>query len=373
VADVDVAVIGAGPGGLAVAAELGRRAVPAVVLDKAEQVGASWRGYYERLHMHTVRWMSHLPGYKIPRSYGTWVSREDVVRYLERYAEHHRLNIRLGVEVSRLDRDGGRWLLAGAGLTSHVVVVATGYSHTPDMPHWPGRDGFTGDLLHASEYRNAEPFAGHDILVAGSGNTGTEIGLDLAEGGAARVRVAVRAVPAIVRRQVSPLPNSAVTVVWRRLPVRATSQLVAWSSLLGTPDLSEQGLPPASARVYARLQREGVVPVIDIGFADAVRAGRIEIVQAVTGFDGSDVLLASGGRIAPDTVIAATGYRRGLEPLVGHLGVLDDHGRACTSPSGRTRPVLHRAYQSAQRQFPRAENQCAPPGESDRPAVPICV
>jgi putative flavoprotein involved in K+ transport len=57
-----------------------------------------------------------------------------------------------------------------------------------------------------------------------------------------------------------------------------------------------------------------------------IKAGQIEIVAAVEGFDGPDVLLADGARIQPEAVIAATGYRRGLEPLVGHLGVLGEDG-----------------------------------------------
>ncbi|HVF14331.1 MAG TPA: hypothetical protein VM942_07000 [Acidimicrobiales bacterium] len=65
----------------------------------------------------------------------------------------------------------------------------------------------------------------------------------------------------------------------------------------------------------------------DVGLIDAVQAGRVEPVAAVAGFDGDDVLLADGSRIRPQVVLAATGYRRGLEPLVGHLGVLDGRGR----------------------------------------------
>lgn len=57
-----------------------------------------------------------------------------------------------------------------------------------------------------------------------------------------------------------------------------------------------------------------------------LKAGQIEIVAAVEGFDGPSVLLADGTRIQPEAVIAATGYRRGLEPLVGHLGVLGEDG-----------------------------------------------
>jgi len=47
-------------------------------------------------------------------------------------------------------------------------------------------------------------------------------------------------------------------------------------------------------------------------------------VAGVESFDGPRVRLADGEELEPDAVIAATGYRRGLEPLVGHLGVLDE-------------------------------------------------
>lgn len=61
-----------------------------------------------------------------------------------------------------------------------------------------------------------------------------------------------------------------------------------------------------------------------------MRSGKVEPVAAVEAFDGAEVVLADGSRIAPDTVIAATGYRRALEGLVGHLGVLDERGRPRT-------------------------------------------
>ena len=70
----------------------------------------------------------------------------------------------------------------------------------------------------------------------------------------------------------------------------------------------------------------GTTPILDVGIVDAVRRGRVEVVAAVEGFDGADVLLADGSRIAPDAVIAATGFRAGLDELVGHLGVLGPRG-----------------------------------------------
>jgi putative flavoprotein involved in K+ transport len=181
----DAIVIGAGPAGLAAAAMLKQAGAEVVVLDKAGAIGASWRWHYDRLHLHTVRWMSHLPGYRLSRRHGRWVHRDGVVRYLECYARHHALDVRLRAEVRRIDRaDGPGWRLdtSDGSMEAERVVVATGYNHTPYLQEWPGRDGFTGDLVHASRYRNAEPYRGRDVLVVGSGNTGAEIAVDLVEG-----------------------------------------------------------------------------------------------------------------------------------------------------------------------------------------------
>jgi putative flavoprotein involved in K+ transport len=341
----DVLVIGAGPGGLAAAAELRRRGVGALVVDKATQLGSAWRNHYDRLHLHTVRWTSHLPGYKIPRSYGAWVAREDVVRYLEDYARFHELDIRTGVQVDRLDQVGRHWVARSpqGDIEARKVVVATGYNHTPDVPDWPGADSFAGQLLHASQYRNAAPYRGKDVLVVGTGNTGAEIAVDLVEGGAARVRLAVRTVPAFVRRQVGPLPNSAVSIVLRRLPPRLVDQIVALTSRLSTPDLAPIGLPRPSPGVYTRLLADGTVPIIDVGLIDALRAGQVQVVGAVVGFEGEKVLIDGGEPIAPDAVIAATGYKQGLEPLVGHLGVLDHRGRPSVH-GGRSHPNAPGVY-----------------------------
>ncbi|MEK9521380.1 flavin-containing monooxygenase [Streptomyces sp. NPDC087908] len=334
-ADHPVYVIGAGPGGLAVAAALRARGVRAVVLEKSDAVGASWRAHYDRLRLHTTRRLSALPGLRIPRSFGRWVARADVVRYLEKYAERHELEIVTGVEVFRVEREGSDWVLHATGgrrLTGRAVVVATGYNHTPRLPDWPGRETYRGRLDHARAYRNPEPYAGQDVLVVGIGNTGAEIAADLADGGAGRVRLAVRTVPHIVKRTTAGWPAQRSGILVRRLPTALVDRLGALTARVGTPDLSAYGLPRPDKGIATR-QREGAIPVQDVGLIAAVRAGKVEVVAAVEAFEDGEVVLADGTRIAPDAVIAATGYRRALEPLVGHLGVLD----------GRGHPVVHGA------------------------------
>ncbi|WP_406000150.1 flavin-containing monooxygenase [Streptomyces sp. NBC_00829] len=335
--DRPVYVVGGGPGGLAAAAALRQAGIRAVVLEKSESVGASWRRHYDRLRLHTTRRLSGLPGLPMPRSFGRWASRDNVIRYLEKYTEFHELEIVTGVEVSRIERSGPDWLLHATGgrqLTGRAVVVATGFNHTPRLPDWPGRETYAGELLHAGEYRNAAPYAGKDVLVVGVGNTGAEIAVDLVEGGAARVRLAVRTVPHIVRRSTAGWPAQRTGILVRRLPVRLVDRAGAVMCRISVPDLTERGLPRPDTGLYSRV-REGAIPVQDVGLIDAVRAGTVEPVAALDSFDDGKAVLADGTRISPDTVIAATGYRRALEDLVGHLGVLDERGRPVTH-GGRT-------------------------------------
>ncbi|MET9884992.1 NAD(P)/FAD-dependent oxidoreductase [Streptomyces sp. NPDC006430] len=329
-----VYVIGAGPGGLAAAAALRARGVRAVVVEKSDAVGSSWRNHYDRLHLHTTRRLSALPGLAMPRRFGRWVSRDDVVRYLEKYAEFHELELVTGVEVTRVDPapGGDGWLLHATGgrvLDARAVVVATGFNHTPALPDWPGLDTYAGRLLHARDYRNARPYEGRDVLVVGAGNTGAEIAVDLAEGGAARVRLAVRTAPHVVRRSTAGWPAQRTGILVRRLPVRLVDRLGALVAKASVPDLAPYGLPRPTTGLYSRV-KEGAIPVQDVGLIDAVRAGRVEPVAAVASFEGSEVVLADGSRIEPEAVVAATGYRRALEGLVGHLDVLDGRGRPRT-------------------------------------------
>lgn len=342
---VPVHVLGAGPGGLATAAALQQRGLSAVVLEKSPALGASWRGHYKRLRLHTTRSQSALPGLPIPRSYGRWVARADLVRYLEDYAAHHRIEVATGVEVDTVERGEGHWVLhanGGRRLTTWATVVATGYNHTAHLPDWPGRDTFTGELLHASHYHEPAPYAGKDVLVVGVGNTGAEIAADLAESGAGRVRLAVRTPPHIVRRSTLGWPAQRSAILCRRLPVGLVDRMASRIAKTSVPDLAPYGLPRPETGLYSRVL-EGAIPVQDVGLVECVRAGKVEPVAAVESFDGTRVRLADGETVSPEVVIAATGFRRGLEDLVGHLGVLDERGRPLahgprTHPSA---PGLH--------------------------------
>ena len=331
--DAAVLVVGAGPAGLAVAACLRQRGVDTLVLDRGDAVGDSWRRRYDRLHLHTPRIQSALPGMRMPASLGQWVAKDDMAEYLRRYAQRYGVVPRFQTEVRRLERDEGHWtaLTDDGDVTARQVVIATGYSCSPVQPNWPGQGTFGGEVVHASEYRSPAAYVDRDVLVVGAGNTGAEIAADLADGGAARVRLSVRTPPNVIPRQLGPVPTALLAIPMEYSPAWLVDPVNRLLQRWFVGDLTRYGLPAARDGLVAQARATGAVPTIDVGLVKALRAGKVAPVAAVARFEGGEVVLVDGSRFAPDAVIAATGYTTGLPPLVGHLSVLDARGKPLVS------------------------------------------
>lgn len=328
--DESVVIVGAGPCGLAIARQLRHECgVDALVVDRADAVASAWRNRYDGFRLNTCGWWSHLPGQRIPLRYGRWPTRDDMVDYFDDYVRRQHLRIALGCNVVRVDRGRGGWRLEtdGAPITAAAVVVATGNYHTPVLPEWPGIEAFTGEVLHSEHYRNAAPFGGRDVLVAGAGNSATDIALQLSDGVARRVWMAVRTPPHLVPRSAAGIPVDAFSPAFERLPLPVLDQAAALMRRVWFGDLRREGLPVPRRGIYSALLTDEQIPTIGDQLVRHIKLGRIGIVAAVESFDGERVVLSDGSSLAPDAVIAATGYRRGLEPLVGHHGVLDEAGR----------------------------------------------
>ena len=198
----DIAIIGAGPAGIAMAVSLRDRGLRPLLIDRADAVAASWRGRYDRLKLNTGRPFSHLPKRPYPKGTPMFPHRDDVVAHLDRHAHEDGIELLLGTEVHRIDRRARGWRLqtSAGDIDARQVVVANGNEHTPRIPEFPGADGSTIEMLHSSAYRNPSPYAGKRVLVVGSGSSGMEIAHDLATGGAAKVWLAVRTPPNIMLR-----------------------------------------------------------------------------------------------------------------------------------------------------------------------------
>ena len=344
--DIEVAVLGAGAAGLGVAVQLTGRQVPRVVVfEKAGAAGESWRRRYEGLRLNTWRLLSSLPGERIGRSAGTWPTKEDFVAHLEAAILRHNLDVRFGHEVLGLDRDGDRYLVRTQEGPIHAdfVVVATGYDRVPRIPDWPGRETYTAELIHASDYKSPKPYLGRDVLVVGMGNTGTEIATQLVGAGARRVRLATRRPVNIMPSRFLGVPITLLARMSEFQPVPFVDGMGFMVQRLAWGNLRKFGLARPAAGLGSEMRSPNPVVVIDKGFVATLKEGKIELVPGVEGFAGPEVFLDGGQRIRPEVLIAATGYGLALEPLLGHLGVLSSDGRPLVN-GPMTHPSAPRLY-----------------------------
>jgi indole-3-pyruvate monooxygenase len=334
-------VIGAGAAGLAAAGALAERKLPFVVLEKEDAVGASWRARYERLHLHTSKRYSALPGMPFPAEVPTYPSRLQVVDYLTAYAERFGVQPRFGCTVQRLApaKEGWRTGTSAGEFLSQNVVVATGFNAVPVLPRWPGLDDYRGELLHSSVYRRPDRWAGKRVLVVGSGNSGAEIALDLVENGA-QVDLCVRGKLHVLKRDTLGLPNPLPSILLGKLPMPVADTIARATLRLTMGDLRRWGIEPPDTGPFRAIAENARIPLVDVGTVARIKKGDITVRKGIERFDREGVVFVGGDRQAYGAVVLATGFRTGLERfLVGADGLLDDRGRR-RAPGVEVRPGL---------------------------------
>lgn len=362
---VETVIVGAGPAGLAVAACLKRAGVPFVILERDDGVGAAWRRHYDNLCLHTDKARSALPYFPYPEHYPRFVSREQVVDYLESYARHFGLEPRFGQEVLSARLRDRRWHTR-TGDTFYVsrhLVVATGYNTLPHVPAWPGQETYEGEIIHSSAYKNAAPYRAKRVLVVGFGNSGSDIVRDLWQHGA-RPTLSIRnPVHLVLPRECMGIPILAIAILLHRLPGRLANAVIAsivrvmfgdlarlgsdespyrpfatdypWSTILKTAVRKPPYGPVAQRSEHPR------VPLIDTGGIDLVRSGRIEARPAIERFAGRDVVFTDGTRRRFDAVLLATGYRTEVAFLEQEYQPTEEHGKPRGVQSEGRVPGLH--------------------------------
>ncbi len=323
-----VIVVGGGASGLSAAGALVRRSIDVVVLEQDNAVGGTWARRYDCLHLHTIRRFSGLAHFAIPSRYPKYLSRHDVVAYLDEYARNFELPVVTGTSVrgirSRPDSPE-RWIvdtMGGDAWRGRVVIIATGQYRQPLMPPWPGREVFGGRLAHSMTYANAAPYTGLRVLVVGVGNSGAEIATDLSENGAAFVAVSVRTPPPVVPRDPLGLPVQATSILLSALPPALANRLARATARFALGDLTQYGMPKGNVVPYTTRR----VPLIDVGFVDALKRGRVKVRPALERLTPNDAVFADGTTEPFDAIIAATGFTTGLESLIDMPDVLDGLG-----------------------------------------------
>ena len=322
-------VIGAGLAGLTVAHYLQSEGVETLVLDGAPDAASSWKARHPQLLLNTHRSLSQLPGLRYPPGTPSFPPRDAVIAHLQEFSRHARFPIRYNAKVERVHArpEGGyRVELGTEAIDCAHVIVATGRDRLPVWPEIEGLAGFTGTVLHAAEFGEARAYDGRRLLVVGGGNSGFDIVNHLSRGRPACLWMAVRSASAILPRRLKGVAVHRFSPLMEKLPGAVADLAMGLVERLAFGPRGKLGLPKPPGGVATRLRLEHVAIPIDDGAIRSMAEGRTRVVPPVTRIEGSHVILADGTVIEPDTILFATGYRTGLEPLVGTLGVLDAAG-----------------------------------------------
>jgi len=340
--DAQVIIIGAGPGGLAVAACLQREGIrETLILEEADRIAASWHRHYERLHLHTPRDHSALPHLPMPGAFPRYPARNQVIDYFETYARHFALAPQFGERVQSARRQADAWEVTTprGRYRAPVLVVAAGYNREPRIPSWPGVTDFGGPILHSSSYVNGRSFSGKDVLVVGLGNSGGEIAIDLHEHGA-RPAIAVRNAVNVIPREIFGVPVLSFGLVQRLFSPAVADRLNAplLKALVG--DLEPYGLRKLPYGPATQIRIHGRIPLIDVGTVALLKSGAITARPGVRYFQRGAVVFDDGSRTRFDAVVLATGYRPRVNAFLDAADDLDTDGVPRSSGREGTAPGL---------------------------------
>ncbi|MBX5159066.1 MULTISPECIES: NAD(P)/FAD-dependent oxidoreductase [unclassified Rhizobium] len=329
-------IVGAGLAGLAVAYHLKQRGVNALLLDRGEALGSSWRARHPQLTLNTHRSVSHLPGLKFPPMTPAFPKRDDVVRHLDDFARHHAFRINYGADVTSIRQSDGNFEISVSGdiIKAANVIVATGRDREPVEPAIQGSETFSGIRLHAAAFGDAKQYRGKRVLVVGGGNSGFDVVNHLCRVPTAQIWLSVRSGSAILPKRLKGIAVHRLSPLMDLLPSSASDLAIKITERLAFGDIRKLGLPEPAVGAATRLRREHVAIPVDDGAIQSLKDGRTEIVGEVVRIAGGKVLFADGGMAEPDYLITATGYSSGLKKMLSDLDVLDERGNPLIGKNG---------------------------------------
>ena len=347
--DPDVLIVGGGHAGLSVAARLAQLGVDTLIVDKNSRVGDNWRNRYHALTLHNQLHVNHLPYLPFPPTWPTYIPKDMLAMWFESYAALMELNFWTESEVTSAIYDSGtnRWKVdirqAGGNfrqLEPRHVIMATGVSGIPNLPHIETLAKFGGPVLHSSQYHDSEDWSGKNAIVLGSGNSAHDIAQDLHSSGA-KVTMVQRGSSLVVNIEPSAqfpyllydenrsLDECDSITTSMPLPLTKEAHRHFTKRARDTDRTLLEGLEHIGFRLdfgeddtgwqFKYLTRGGGY-YFNVGCSDLLVDGKIDLVQfdQINSFISSGMKMRDGRQIDADVIILATGYKP-QEHLVSEL------------------------------------------------------
>jgi hypothetical protein len=310
-------IVGASISGLASAASLQKQGIEYIIIEKQAQVATPWRNHYHRLHLHTNKRVSNLPYKKFDSTIPRYPSRQQVVDYLDDYQKEFHINPIFNTEAKSIKKEGEYWITETSNgiFKSKYVIIATGPFGKPKPVNFKGMETFPGKILHSYEYKTGKDFKGQNILVVGFGNSACEIAIDLHEQGA-RPSMAVRSPVNIIPRDLLGVPILEISQLMSSLPPRMADTINAPLMKLLFGDITKLGLKKMPYGPFEEIQKDGNIPVLDIGTIKHIRKGHIKIHDNIDRIEGKTIYFTDGKKEDFDAIVAGIGYYRDYAEII---------------------------------------------------------
>jgi putative flavoprotein involved in K+ transport len=338
-----VLIIGGGQGGIALGARLRQLGVPAIILEKHDRAGDSWRTRYKSLCLHDPVWYDHLPYIKFPDNWPVFAPKDKIGDWLEMYTKVMELNYwsKSTCKSARYDEAEQEWTVVvdrdGTEVTLRPkqLVLATGMSAKANLPTYKGMDTFKGDQHHSSRHPGPDAYRGKHAVVIGSNNSSHDICAALWENDV-DVTMVQRSSTHIVRSE--PLMEYGLGALYSEQAVRSgmtTEKADLIFASLPYKILHEFQIPiydkikEVDADFYAGLEkagfwldwgadgsglfmkylRRGSGYYIDVGASQLIIDGKIKLAHGnVAEVVPDGVVLEDGTHLPADVIVYATGY-----------------------------------------------------------------
>lgn len=326
----DVIVIGAGQAGLAAGYYLKNEGLDYVILEANSEPTGSWMQYYDSLKLFSPASYSSLPGLPFPLKADKYPTREEVVSYLKRYAEHNQFNVQFNTQVERVVKNELFYVYTASGeiYKTKTIVCATGTFNQPFIPVLEGRNDFKGKIIHSSEYRNPDPFHNQKVIIVGRGNSAIQIGAEISK--------------------LAAVASLAVLQPVQLIPQRVLGRDVHfWLKIIGYDSFPFWRLGISAGSPGSAIDTNG--------YKNMLKTGQLKQRDMFKKIYDEGVIWPDGTKEAIDSIIFATGYK----PIIPYLreveGALDHRGYAVQK--GGVSSTVHGLYYlglSGQRSFASA-------------------
>ncbi len=339
-----VVIVGGGQGGIALGARLRQLGVPAIIIEKNERPGDSWRKRYKSLCLHDPVWYDHLPYIPFPENWPVFAPKDKIGDWLEMYTKVMELNYWSSTtcKSAKYDEKTKEWtIIVDRGgkeivLKPKQLVLATGMSGKANIPKFKGQDIFKGEQQHSSQHRGPDAYKGKKVVVVGSNNSAHDISAALWEAGA-DVTMLQRSPTHIVKSEslmeiglgdlyseravASGMTTRKADLIFASLPYRIMHefQIPVYNAIREKDADFYKRLEKAGfmldfgdddSGLFMKYLRRGSGYYIDVGACDLVADGKIKLVSGVNVRELKEhsILLENGRELEVDLIVYATGY-----------------------------------------------------------------